>query len=49
MFFYQFSPPIPSPPWTHLRRLEKCLNTHTAACGSCLFTGLRETGCVSFF
>lgn len=40
---------IPSPPWTHLRRLEKCLNTHTAACSSCLFTGVGNTGCVSFF
>ena len=48
VFLSVFSP-IPSPPWTHLRRLEKCLNTHTAACSSCLFTGLRETECVSFF
>lgn len=48
VFLSVFSP-VPSPPWTHLRRLEKCLNTHTAACSSCLFTGLRETECVSFF
>lgn len=47
VFLSVFSP-IPSPPWTHLRRLEKCLNTHTAACSSCLFTGLGETRCVSF-
>lgn len=40
---------IPSPPWTHLRRLEKCLNIHTAACSLCLFTGLGEARCVSFF
>lgn len=31
---------IPSPPWTCLRKLEKCLNTHIAACSSCLFTVL---------
>lgn len=37
--FLSVSSPIPSLPWTHLRRLEKCLNTHTAACSSCLFTG----------
>lgn len=48
VFLSVFSP-IPSPSWTHLRRLEKCLNTHTAACSSCLFTGLGETRCVSFF
>lgn len=47
VFLSVFSP-IPSPPWTHLRRLEKCLNTHTAACSSCLFTGLWETGCFLF-
>lgn len=28
VFLSVFSP-IPSPPWTHLRRLEKCLNTLT--------------------
>lgn len=39
MLFLSVSSPIPSLPWTHLRRLEKCLNTHTAACSSCLFTG----------
>lgn len=48
VFLSVFSP-IPSPPWTHLRRLEKCLNTHNAACSSCLFTGLGETRYVSFF
>lgn len=48
--FLSIFSPIPSPPWTHLRRLEKCLNTlNTAACSSCLFTGLGETGCVSSF
>lgn len=31
---------IPSPSWTCLRRLEKCLNTHIAACSSCLFAVL---------
>lgn len=35
VFLSVFSP-IPSPSWTHLRRLEKCLNTHTAACSSYL-------------
>lgn len=38
--FLSIFSPIPSPSWTHLRRLEKCLNTHTAACSSCLFTDL---------
>lgn len=47
--FLSIFSPISSPTWTHLRRLEKCLHTHTAARGSCLFTGLGETGCVSFF
>lgn len=31
---------IPSPPWTCSGKLEKCLNTHIAACSSCLFTVL---------
>lgn len=48
VFLSVFSP-IPSPPWTHLRRLEKCLNTHTAACSSCLFTGLGKQDVFPFY
>lgn len=38
--FLSILPLIPSPPWTRLRRLEKCLNTHVAACSSCIFAVL---------
>lgn len=47
--FLSIFSPIPSPPWTHLRRLEKCLNIHTAACSSCLFTGLGKQDMFPFF
>lgn len=47
--FLSVSSPIPSPPWTRLRRLERCLNPHTAACSSCLCTDLGKPFVFPFF